>query len=446
MRKLIALAALLAWMPVANAADSKGEFTHNAEYRIRYQVDQGFADGGDAEADNDLNKNTASHRFKLDTHFRSGEKFAAHLALVFAGDLGGTAGNGDGVDSEIATPDSTRNAILVNEAYGTWMINDSWSMKFGRGGFTMGNGAVVARNDWEQIPTSFDGLMVNWEHEMMRVGLFAVKAEEGLTSALTAITDDTDQETNFFGISLDWKSLPEFLKVANLHFMDTRSDTSYRAAASGEYSVNQMRYGLALAGDMAGVDYKADYAVHTGEQVANGTTGDVEGNMWQVEVGYNMPEMMKTRIHLAYHVDTGDNDTTDADSKTYNKFYYERHNSAGMMDIFQFGNLTFITAGVAMSPMDNLEVALNYWKFERTESGASAGGATAGRNGGGFTGTATSADLGQELDLVATKKYDGGFAIQAWYGMFMPGGYYDNATDGLDQTYNQFFVEGKMTF
>lgn len=450
MRKLVALAALLAWMPVANAADVKADMTLNGEYRLRYQFDQAYG----ASKDDNTNKNTFKQRFKLDNAWKVSEKFGAHFTLIHNATWGNFNSTGD---TGTALPDGTangQNMVLVNQAYGTWMLNDQWTLKFGRGGFTMADGSVVSQNDWEATPYAFDGVLANYEHEMMRLSLFGVKAIDNVPAANLvdpAGTGNDDPEANFFGFAVDWKSLPEFLKMANLHLLQINKDSTDFNSAAVDASQNQMRYGLVLAGDTAGVDYKANYAAHTGEgKLATqdgGTKFDIEGMMYALEIGYSMPEMMKSRISVAYHVDSGDGNGTKQEK--YDSFYTEKHNSAGMMDVLGWGNLTFIKAAYTMSPMDQVEVGLQYWKFSTTEDNDNAE-ATRGINGNPIIPAARTAgnnsdDLGQEIDLSISKKYDGGFAINAWVGMYMPGSYTkDELTN--DDTYNMVFVEGKMSF
>ena len=116
-----------------------------------------------------------------------------------------------------------------------------------------------------------------------------------------------------------------------------------------------------------------------------------------------------------------------------------------MMDVLGWGNLTFMKAGYTFSPMDQTEVGIHYWKFSRSENASAA---TAGLNGSNYVSgtTGTSDDIGSEIDLVATKKYDGGFAINTWIGSFMPGKYLKDNNGNNGDSHMQFFVEGKMTF
>jgi hypothetical protein len=459
MRNLVALAALLAFLPVANAADNKSEFSANAEYRLRYQNDSLFT----GTKDPNFHFTNWRQRGKADFGYRSGEKFAAHMTLIHNALWGNLAANSsntstpDGVGSAAGGPDAT-NMVLVNQFYGSWMINDSWSAKFGRGGFTMADGALISQNDWETTPNAFEGLLVNWEHEMFRLGLFMVRgldsepaAEANFPGGFVSGTDN-DPEINFYGVSFDWKALPEALKVANVHLLKIQGDEY--TAPNAIPKMDLMRFGLAVGGDIINIDYKADLEMVSGSRTTGANKSKEASSMMQFQVGYTLPEAMKSRFYLGWHSDTGNKeDQTVAEAKIgkYDGFFYEKHGSAGLMDVLAWGNLSFIRAGYTMSPMDQVEVGIHYWKFQATAADENdAINPTYGRNGFGFNAAAAddsdSKNLGQEIDLSASKKYDGGFMISAHYGMFMPGTYFKDDTNEVNKTYSQFFVEGKMTF
>ena len=100
MRKLAALTALLAFMPVAHAADGKADMSVNAEFRARDTFDQAWKT---LKSDADTNKNTVVHRGKIGLGFKSGEKCAAHATLLH-NSIWGDVQRGD---SAKETPDNS---------------------------------------------------------------------------------------------------------------------------------------------------------------------------------------------------------------------------------------------------------------------------------------------------------------------------------------------------
>src|SRR5690606_24845281 len=129
--------------------------------------------------------------------------------------------------------DADNNGLIVNEAYMTWAISDEWSARFGRGSVTMADGTVVSSNDWEQVSKAFDGVMVSYDHEVARLNFFTVRGADS----------GTNDYGNFMGLSADFKSLPEFLKTAHLHYIMVKADDGMGPGSAEDTS----RIGLTVA-------------------------------------------------------------------------------------------------------------------------------------------------------------------------------------------------------
>lgn len=432
MRKALALTAFLALAPYANAQDAaaKADVSVNAEFRARYQYDNNINASKDLGAESQSNVN---QRMKLGAQFKASDKLSAHITALHAS----TWGSDNATGLENGTTQNVKdhqNLLTVYEMYATWMMSDEFSLKAGRGAFTMADGSLISANDWEQNPISFEGVLGSYEMEFGRANLFFVRFAE-LAGVGTPTADDP--EANSFGLSFDFKNLPEFLSTANVHVLQTKKDES--GAGAGE---DQLRYGLVLAGNAAIVDYKGNFEAHTGKLGG----ADREGMMYQLELGANFEEFMKSRVYALYHSDSG---TSGTKNETYDSFYYEEHANAGLMDVVGWGNLTQISVGFTMEPMDATTVGLHYHMFEKTEEGDAV---NAGKNGGMFsvagqTLKPTGTKIGDELDLVATHNYDNGFSMTGRLGMFMPGEVLKDATPTSQKdTYMTAFLEGKMTF
>lgn len=454
MKKITAFIAVLAAASTAYAQDDGGgKFSHNAEYRVRYQYDQNVT--GDKDAPPSSQDNIVQ-RFKFGTTFKASEKISATLTLLHnstfgSNDLGGTTATGHdatGDDKGLLTgTNDAENMILVHEAYGTWVVSDDFNVKFGRGNAGLADGALIGENDWQATPYSYEGVVGTYEHESFQLQAFAVRFAEWDRSVSANHGDDP--EANSIGLAFDFKSLPEFLNMANIHVIQNTIDEIYEG--TGNTSIidkeNAMRYGLVLGGETAGVDYKVNYEAETGESEDTGVKGDIEGSMYQVELGYSMPEVMNSRFYVLYHSDSGDGNAADTKDETYDPYFYELHENAGLMDVVLWGNLTYISLGYTFEPMEDTMVGIHYHMFSKTEKDD---GVTAGANGGTILATTAAEEkLGDEIDLVATKKYDSNFMLTTRLGMFMPGDAIKDAGGagaGPSDTYTQVFVEGKMTF
>lgn len=444
MKKIMGFVALMALLPSAQG----GELSTSAEYRLRYQVDQEMDGKSDTAPSS---SNAWKQRFKLGSTFRSGEKLTAQLTLLHNATWGhsalGTA-NGTG-DSGLGLMDGVKDAdnmVLVNEAYGSWMASDEWLIRFGRGALNMADGRVIGVNDWESSPYSFEGVLFTWDKEFARFNAYGVKFAELTKPTATASTSASDPEINSYGLSVDWKSLPEFLKMVNFHVIQVNVDNDTTVTSVPVFSSipkeSRMRYGLVVSGDAMNIDYRLTYAAHTGK--FKDLDLDRTGSMIDAELGYRMPDWMNSRFSFLYHTDSGDKDgSTNKKIETYDSYFYEKHENAGWMDVFAWGNLTYMQLRYTMDIMDDLSFAAQYLIFSQT---AKEGSIVAGMNGGSFSGTGdtTKDALGTELDLAVAKKYEGGLVITARAGMFSPGDEYKAAKN--TDTYTQFFLEGKMNF
>ncbi len=426
MKRLLSFLAVAAIVPAAHATD----FNMGAEYRLRFQHD-----GNAAGVKDGVTTNAFEHRVRLAPTFHAGERFTFHADLLH--------NNVWGVGHTNALPvQDEANMLYVYQAYGSWMVNDDFMLRFGQAAMTMGDGTVVAANDWERNPYAFTGVMGTYDMEFGRLSFFGVKFADPAADTTGAAPTVADPESNAFGLAYSVKALPEFLNMVNVHVIQVNTDRL--DADANSTSEEQLRYGLTVAGETAGVDYRATYAAHTGElRDAAAAKTDREGSMYHIEVGYSLPDMMNTRFYVAYHSDSGQKDGTDK-VQSYDSFFYDKHNNAGLMDVVNWGNLTYISAGVTLSPMEDLDLGLHYHMFSRTEK---TDGVVAGNNGGILSNFDDDKDaIGSEINLVATQRYSDDFQIQAWVGQFMPGDYLKLSTGPDRESYTQFFVEAKMTF
>ena len=235
-------------------------------------------------------------------------------------------------------------------------------LRMGRGTTTIADGRVIATNDWEATPTTFEGIIASHDMEIGLMNAFYVKFAD-YTSAESAGVNDAERQS--FGLSFDLKAAPDFLSMVNLHAIQTRADETTNLFNNttvtnpvNQYGVDTLRLGFVLAGDTVGFDYRATYSTVSGDLTCRLTscntsvfpTGDltVEMNMMDVEFGYTLADLMNTRVYVLYHSDSGSSttDTANRDYKQYSSFHYNKHGNAGLMDIFKWGNLTYTQFGL----------------------------------------------------------------------------------------------------
>ncbi len=445
MKRVLAAAVLVAFMPTANAQDqAKSAMTHAGEFRVRNTFEMNQSGNKNTKP---THENTIDQRFKLGLGFRANEKLAFNATLLQASAWGQgastTTGNFGSAATSTEGQTGEENFISVNEAYATWMISDEFSLKFGRMNFGFGNGTVMSVNDWEQQPVSFEGVVGGYEAEFGKIQAFGFKYHD-LNSEGGNTSKTSDPQWNAYGLVFDLKTMPEVLKSVNVFAIQDVSDATSTLDAQ-----NELRLGASVGLAVSMIDFSATYVHLTGDSKSNATPEvktDLEQSMMHAELGVNLPDLMGARFFVGYHQDSGDGDSTDDKEETYDSYFYERHANAGHMDIVGWGNLTNIYVGAMAKPMDDTTVGLTYHMFQKTEKTDAV---VAGTYGDAlFSGGTVNTDdkIGDEIDLWAQHNYDNGLTITARLGYFMPGGALDKLAPKRDEDVTQAMLEAKMTF
>lgn len=486
MRNLMLVLAGLALTGSAYAADGV-EWKHAGEVRVRhYNTTNETVIQKDATPA--ANSNEWKQRTKVSLTAMKGESFTGHVTLLNAQTWGRSTALSGGADTATDISQSTaKNLIMLSESYIWWKNSDTMSWRFGRGGMTLADGAVVSMNDYEQIPTVFDGVLGSFDLGFMGLNIFGVKgAEIGTGETPPAYQLAYDRESNFYGVSADFKNLPDVLKMANLHLIKEVQDPHRTSATAGTAGKDYLRYGLTLGGDTAGFDYKATYAGVTGKDryfqngTASGTAKDfdfkVDANMIDAAFGYSMPDMMGFHVGVTYHQDSGDKDgaqvvgsaanpedTANGDKKNgrYDAFHYDKKKYAAQSrvstPIIGWGNLTAIGLGVSLVPVENTTVGLGYNMYSRTSDkdtpNTTISHTATSETGVLGTGNNTEKALGNELNLTAEHRYSDAFDVNFRYSMFDPGAYFKKtqtsasaSTEVKRDGLSQWFLQARLKF
>ena len=434
MKRLVLLAGALAVTTAAHAADET-DFKANGEYRVRYFNDMTPTGIKDQPG----NVSDVEGRMKLGLTLKKGEKFQAHVTLLHGTLMGDATGLNTG---NTHTTWNANNGLLVNQAYGSWKAGESYSLRAGRFNVELGGGEFFSADGWNLSPTTHEGFLGIFDTDFASVAAALITAaEKG-----TAVSADSDPEHHNVIVSADFKNMPEAVKTANLTLVQM-SKTETSTPASG--AMNAQHIGVTVGGDMSNVFWKAVYAMQMG--VASKTAAaesKFAGNMFDVTVGYSMPDTMGMKMWANYHSDSGDDDATDDKNNNYQALYYDSHKFAGLMDVFGWGNLTYWNVGASMAAGDDLEVGLGLYGFSKSKENSGTLNASGNDRFAAFRGgaAAAKADLGMELDVWASKKYASNFSIDANLGMFMPGAAFKDATPKRDASIMQLMLAGTMMF
>ena len=447
--------ALLAASTSALAADDT-EFKNSGEFRMRY-INNFNATGQDASGQNA----DTTGRFKLNIGARKGENLQAYLSVLHVSEFGAqNTENGD--YSTVSTSSSSNtaaanNLLIVNRAWGLWKATDTLSFRVGRFGINIADGLVFSDNEWENVPVAHEGLEAAFDTDYAKLSVFFIKTNELNSAPLNQSgAPNSDPERNFYLLTADVKNLPDVIKTANIHVLAItrdRTDDGQNPPVKTYGAQTWQHAGITLGGDIHGFIYKATGAYQQGSFSKSPTLDQkINAYMYDVLIGWQKEENATFKITAGFHVDTGNDSSflsTAADkTQRYQTLYYQKHDTAGLMDLVRWGNLTEWNVEATYIPSEDFEAGIRYSMFTQTQAGDPNGVSLGDRYSSITTSTVALGErnIGSEVDLFGTKSYEGGFHIGIDLGGFMPGDYFKSGTINRSRAILQGIFQGSFEF
>ena len=279
-----------------------------------------------------------------------------------------------------------------------WLISKNLDLKLGRIFYENKFPQIISLNKYEDFFYTFDGAFLDYNTKILNINFW------GAALPKRWIGKNQLQEFKYgFGFFLDVKSISNYIDYFNAHaaylvdslFIEDAKKTS--------------RYGVGLKGSIKPINLSYTFvAVGHGE----GIKFTSKQKMYHILLDYSYPDLLDSAISAGYH----------KDSSKYNPWLYDRHNTAGFLDLFLWGNLNYFFVNLKTSPMDLLTIKLSFYNLTSTEEGF----IQKGHFGSFFKPTENSflvrasQDLGQELDFQIQKLFKNQFEIHLLAGLFFP--------------------------
>ncbi|MDZ4660632.1 MAG: alginate export family protein [Pseudomonadota bacterium] len=393
-------------------------------------------------------------RTQLGVNMRKGESVKAKLLFShnfqWGSDVDATTGAEGTDNTEPYQPDginNNENIPLVSEAWLWWKLNESMSLRMGRGPFSLGDGKVISNNDYLKVPYSLDGVVIGWSGELSHSDFFALKLIENVKPGFVT----NDSEMNVYGLSFNVKNPPEIFKIIHFHVMQVVKNAIDKGGNGigedpiYERGLNYGRYGLAFVGGKF-FQYAISYAAHSGEIQLGTSTKVWSGSMIDAELALR-PTWKNAKIYYGYHRDTGNEQVNGEKEAKYDSFLYEKHGTSGAMDVLGWGNLTFWKAGLHADILEDLRLYIDYYSFLRSETRDTV---TAGPNGTSMLASqlgdvSDESEIGSEWDVSVDHTYDTGLNMLLRFSTFIPGPYLSE-NSGPNKNFSQVFLQAKIQF
>lgn len=279
-----------------------------------------------------------------------------------------------------------------------WLINENMDLKLGRIFYENKFPQIVSLNKYENFFYAFDGVFLDYNTKILNINLW------GASLPRRWIGKSQIKEFKYgFGFFLDIKSISIYIDHFNAYaayLVDSVFD---------EKAKKTSRYGVGLKGSIKPINLAYTLvAVGHGE----GIKFTSKQKMYHILLNYSYPELLNSAISAGYH----------KDSPKYNPWLYDRHRTAGFLDLFLWGNLNYFFFNLKTSPVDLLTIKLSFYNFTSTEEGF----IQKGYFGSFFQpekdslSVNNSQELGQELDLQIQKLFKNQFEIRLLAGLFFP--------------------------
>jgi hypothetical protein len=360
-----------------------------------------------------------NHRAQLDIQLNKGEYLETYFRAIHHSEWGNESA-------------ATNDQFILQQAWGNWKVSDFLNLKFGRQPIVIGRGLVFGENEWENVPTYYDGFGVLFDWDAMELSLYGVKVYELDRVTNTSIASDPEL-TNYI-LDVSFKELSDMIRMADIHFVQVLGDLG-QVPSTGEVlrkqRVQRFGFDLIFGGVYYEVSASANYVTGTKEGVT--PTDKVKQLMLDTEAKFLMPDWENFQFWVGYHQDSGDETPNDGTDSQYEPMNYNLHVNAGRLDFFKFGNLTFLRTGASMHFLSDWYVGAEVFWFDKTKAGAANYLARSIMATDFLNGTlqfGNEKTLGTEFDLWIGKTYQSGVNLELSFNMLKPGSAMHNAFTG----------------
>ena len=307
---------------------------------------------------------------------------------------------------------------------GTAPLGDTGHLvvRAGRQELLLGKQRLVSPLDWANSRRTFDGVTAavhsgNWTATAIAAHIVTIRKYE---------SNSADESVDLHGIYATRRSDgPEpNLDVYWLR-LDDKEASFQEAAAEEERDTFGARAWNAYA-DL-GVDWELEATYQTGEI----GSGDIDAYAAMAQVGWRPADLAtRPRFEIGFDYASGDSDPDDDDAETFNQLFPLGHAFLGFIDIVGRQNIMDARANVALTPCEATKLRLDihqFWRADRDDALYNAGGGVvrAGDKG-------DSKDVGTEIDLTLSRRFDVHAVATVGYSHFFAGDFIDESGPSED--------------
>jgi hypothetical protein len=253
------------------------------------------------------------------------------------------------------------------------------SLTVGRQLLTYGDSRLVADSKWANFGRSFDAVKLRLQTDKFWVDAFAARPVQIRKDE----TNDSDSADNLFGIYAGTDILG--FQTTELYFLyrdkaDGQPDLSPTSTLDPDGTYNGPAQRLVTIGTrwkskqgaLHGFDYSAEGAYQFGDLwTGDKTTKRLKQSAFALAFtgGYTWEELAwKPRFGLEYDYASGDKNSKDGSSQSFQNLFPSNHAHYGYLDTFDWRNLHDLRVAFSVKPHKDVEVTLDYHAFWLAET------------------------------------------------------------------------------
>ena len=316
----------------------------------------------------------------------------------------------------------------------------------GRQSLDYGDRRLIGDSRFSNLGLSFDGVKLRLKTDKFWLDAFAVRPVQIRKDEI----NDSDSADNFFGIyggtdMLGFQTTELYFLYRDKTDAQPDLDPTSKVGANGTWRGPAQRIATlgtrwkSKKGALHGFDYSAEFAYQFGDLWTGAKTAPRlkhEAFALAIAGGYTWEDIpWSPRLGLEYDYASGDTNSKDSSSQSFQNLFGANHEPYGIMDEFAWRNLHDARVSLSVKPHRNVEVSIDYhafWLAETTDywftSNASSTVHTvtpgkSGKSGKDVRTIGASNFAGHEIDFTATWKVNKNLSLKFGYSHFFAGDY-----------------------
>ncbi len=381
-------------------------------------------------------------RTRLNVDAKVNETTKAYLSLQDSRQWGDERLGNQYTDSVAANATSDtaaeNQAVDISQAYFQLdqLAGQPLSLRIGRQAMAYGEHRLIGSFEWSNHARRFDAIKAMYNIDAFSVDLWTAKVIEGNSSA---------SDSDFNGIYATLKTIPN--NTLDIYLLQDKSDKNADHASGGDSATASdtpsetaaldddrdiKTYGARLNGNVVGLDYTAEIAKQTGDDVdgtdADTSSDDIDTLAYAVRAGYTIPNTPSLRIGAEYAYASGDDTANDGDQEKFQNLYPTNHPLYGFTDDIGWSNIKAWSINASLKPAKGLWIGAEYWNYTAAEDVTVAG--------------QKEDDLGTEINVMARYALNDAVSLEAAWVRRESG---DAYTASKDYAGNAFTDDGDVS-